>query len=60
MKDKKIGLFSVIVIAMTSMIGSGWLFSAQLNAQLAGNYSFIAWILAAAIAITVGLCFARL
>ncbi|QGN80605.1 L-aspartate transporter [Piscirickettsia salmonis] len=59
-QDNKIGLFSVIVIAVTSMIGSGWLFSAQLNAQLAGNYAFIAWIIAAAVAIIVGLCFSRL
>jgi len=29
------------------MVGSGWLFSAQLNAKLAGNYAFLAWILAA-------------
>ncbi|WP_077216674.1 APC family permease [Piscirickettsia litoralis] len=60
MNQNKIGLFSVIVIAVTSMVGSGWLFSAQLNAQLAGNYAFIAWVVAAAIAIIVGLCFSRL
>ena len=60
MDQNKIGLFSVIVIAVTSMIGSGWLFSAQLNAQLAGNYAFIAWMIAAVIAITIGLCFSRL
>ena len=56
----KIGLFSAIAIPVTSMVGSGWLFSAQLNAQLAGNYAFIAWLLAAIIAISVGLCFARI
>ncbi|WP_395947276.1 APC family permease [Caedibacter taeniospiralis] len=60
MQRHKIGLFSAIAIPITSMVGSGWLFSAQLNAQLAGNYAFIAWILAAFIAIIVGLCFARL
>ncbi len=60
MDQNKIGLFSVIMIAVTSMIGSGWLFSAQLNAQLAGNYAFIAWMIAAVIAITIGLCFSRL
>ena len=43
-----------------SMIGSGWLFSAQLNVQLAGNYAFIAWLGAAFIAMVVGLCFAKL
>ncbi|WP_235842383.1 APC family permease [Cysteiniphilum halobium] len=60
MQAHKIGLFSAIAIPVTSMVGSGWLFSAQLNAQLAGNYAFIAWIGAAFIAIIVGLCFAKL
>lgn len=41
------------------MIGSGWLFSAQLNAQLAGNYSFLAWVLAALLIISVGLCLSQ-
>lgn len=41
------------------MIGSGWLFSAQLNAQLAGNYSFLAWVLAALLIIAVGLCLSQ-
>jgi len=56
----KIGLFSATAIPIMSMIGSGWLFSAQLNAQLAGNYAFIAWLGAALIAMAVGLCFAKL
>lgn len=60
MQNKKIGLFSAIAIPVTSMVGSGWLFSAQLNAKVAGNYAFLAWIIAALIAITVGLCFSRL
>lgn len=60
MNKGKIGLFSATAIPVTSMIGSGWLFSAQLNAQLAGNWAFIAWIIAAAIALSVGLCFAKL
>ncbi len=41
------------------MIGSGWLFSAQLNAQLAGNYSFLAWVLAALLIVSVGLCLSQ-
>lgn len=60
MQGHKVGLFSAIAISVTSMVGSGWLFSAQLNAQLSGNYAFIAWMCAAFIAITVGLCFAKL
>lgn len=41
------------------MIGSGWLFSAQLNAKLAGNYAFLAWVLAALLIISVGLCLSQ-
>lgn len=41
------------------MVGSGWLFSAQLNAKLSGNYSFLAWFLAALLVMVVGLCLAQ-
>lgn len=57
--SKKISLFSAITLGVTAMIGSGWLFSAQLNAQLAGNYSFLAWVLAALLIIAVGLCLSQ-
>jgi amino acid transporter len=43
---KKISLFSITAICVTSMIGSGWMFAPLLAAQIAGNYSFIAWFLA--------------
>ncbi len=56
---KKGSLFSAIALSATGMVGSGWLFSAQLNAKLAGNYSFLAWIAAAALALGVGLCLAQ-
>lgn len=56
----EISLFSAIAISIMSMIGSGWLFSAQLNAKLSGNYSFIAWLISAFIAMAVGLCFSKL
>ncbi|HLX52788.1 MAG TPA: APC family permease [Aquella sp.] len=56
---KKISLFSAIALSATSMIGSGWLFSAQLNAKLAGNYAFLAWITAAIIISLVGICLAQ-
>ncbi|MCC2645381.1 MAG: family permease [Burkholderiales bacterium] len=56
---KKISLLSTIAISATSMVGSGWLFSAQLNAKLAGNYAFLAWVTAAAIVLLVGFCLAQ-
>lgn len=56
---KKISLFSATALSATAMIGSGWLFSAQLNAKLAGNYAFLAWFLAALLALSVGLCLSQ-
>ncbi|MCC2624816.1 MAG: putative amino acid permease [Burkholderiales bacterium] len=56
---KKISLFSAIALSATSMIGSGWLFSAQLNAKLSGDYAFLAWIAAAIIVLLVGLCLSQ-
>jgi len=57
--SKKISLFSAVTLGVTAMIGSGWLFSAQLNAKLAGNYAFLAWVLAAVLIIAVGLCLSQ-
>ena len=55
-ENKKISLLSATALSATAMVGSGWLFSAQLNAQLAGNYAFLAWFLAALMVMGVGLC----
>jgi len=57
--SKKISLFSATALSATAMVGSGWLFSAQLNAKFAGNYSFLAWFLAALLVMPVGLCLAQ-
>ncbi|STY29540.1 amino acid permease [Legionella wadsworthii] len=58
-KHAKLSLFSATALSATAMVGSGWLFSAQLNAKIAGNYSFLAWILAALLVMAVGLCLAQ-
>lgn len=58
-QPKKISVFSAIAIGATSMVGSGWLFSAQLNAKLAGDYAFLAWATAACIVLLVGICLAK-
>ena len=55
-EKNKISLFSGILLCCTCMVGSGWLFSSQLAAQNAGNYSFLAWIVAAAVIIGIGMC----
>ncbi|WP_454783904.1 APC family permease [Legionella sp. WA2024007413] len=58
-KHAKISLFSATALSATAMVGSGWLFSAQLNAKIAGNYAFLAWVLAALLVMAVGLCLAQ-
>jgi amino acid transporter len=55
--SKKISLFSATMLCITCIIGSGWLFASELNAKIAGNYSFICWWVAAIFAIIVGLSF---
>ncbi|ASK79047.1 amino acid transporter [Paraphotobacterium marinum] len=59
MKNKKISMVSAIALSATCMIGSGWLFSAQKAAQQAGNYAFLAWILAAVMVLAVGMCLCK-
>jgi len=59
-KPHKISLFSATALSATAMVGSGWLFSAQLNAKLAGNYAFLSWILAGILVIGVGLCISQI
>ncbi|ASG68128.1 amino acid transporter [Francisella halioticida] len=56
---KKMSLFSAILIGATSMVGSGWLFSAQLTARNAGNWAFLAWILAALLVLMISLCLGK-
>ena len=57
--SKKVSLLSAVALCATAMVGSGWLFSAQLNAQLAGNYAFLAWLLAGGLVMAVGLCLSQ-
>lgn len=55
----KMSLFSGVLIGMTCMVGSGWLFSAQLTAKNAGIWAFLAWILAACVVMLISLCLAK-
>ncbi len=55
----KMSLFSATAISATAMVGSGWLFSAQLNAKIAGNYAFLSWFLAGILVMLVGLSLAQ-
>ncbi len=51
-EKKQISSFSAMLLGATAMVGSGWLFSAQ----LAGNYAFAAWLVAALLVTLVAIC----
>ncbi|MDE4992338.1 APC family permease, partial [Francisella tularensis subsp. holarctica] len=50
---------SAILIGTTCMVGSCWVLSAQLTAKNAGNWAFLAWILAALIVVMMSLCLGK-
>ncbi len=58
--NTKIGLLSTTLIGLTCMIGSGWLFSPMIAASVSGNYSFLAWIIAAVFIMCTAFCFSVL
>jgi len=58
-KRSKASLFSATLLSATCMVGSGWLFSAQLSARAAGNWSFLAYFLSAVIVAAVGMCLSK-
>ena len=47
--SQKMSLTSVILLALNSLIGSGWLFGAGEAARIAGPAAVISWILGAII-----------
>jgi len=44
---RKMSLFSLIMLTLSAIIGSGWLFGAGMAAQIAGPASILSWILGA-------------
>lgn len=56
---RSIGLISLTLIAAGGIIGSGWLFSPLLTAQLAGPASIIAWIIGAIAMLLLAFSFAE-
>lgn len=54
------GVFSLLLISITSMIGSGWLFGAYHAAQIAGPLAVWPWVIGAFIVLLIALCFAEL
>lgn len=56
----KMGLFSAIMLALNSLIGSGWLFGSGSAAKIAGPAAIISWILGAVIIILIAITYIEL
>ena len=57
---RKVGFFSLTLIAAGGILGSGWLFSPLQTAQQAGPASIISWVIGAAAMLLIALCFAEI
>lgn len=57
---REVGTFALMLTGLGSIIGSGWLFGAWRAAGLAGPGAVWAWVLGAAIIITIALTYAEL
>lgn len=55
MLKREISTINILVASAGGMIGSGWLFSPYISAQIAGSNALISWILAAIIMIFIAL-----
>lgn len=60
MKLEKISLFSAVMLALNSLIGSGWLFGSGSAAKIAGPAATISWVIAAFIIILIALNYVEL
>ena len=56
---REIGLFSLTMIGVSSIIGSGWLFAAYHAAKIAGPAAILSWCLGAVAVFIIGLCAAE-
>jgi amino acid transporter len=58
--DRQIGPVAMLLTAITSIIGSGWLFASLYAAQIAGPAAVFSWLIGGGIAITLALIYAEL
>jgi amino acid transporter len=56
---REIGLFSLTMIGVSSIIGSGWLFAAYQASKIAGPAAILSWCIGAAAIFVIGLCAAE-
>ncbi|MEV7187544.1 APC family permease [Kitasatospora sp. NPDC093102] len=57
---RSLGTISLTAVGLGSIIGSGWLFGAERAAKLAGPASILAWVIGAAVALTIALTYSEL
>lgn len=57
--ERSIGLVGLTFVAVSGVIGSGWLFAPLLTGQLAGPASIIAWLIGGVAVLLLALCFAE-
>ncbi|MEV5753060.1 APC family permease [Actinoallomurus sp. NPDC052308] len=57
---RRLGTFSLLMVGLSSIIGSGWLFGAWKAAKVAGPAAILAWVLGAGIMILIGLSYMEL
>ena len=57
--NRSIGLIGLTFVAVSGVIGSGWLFAPLLTSQLAGPASIIAWVIGGLAVLLLALCFAE-
>jgi amino acid transporter len=57
--QKKISVFSLFMIAVGSMVGSGWLFGSFYSAKIAGPAALVSWFLGASCVCIIALIYAE-
>lgn len=60
MNKNKISLFSGVMLALSSLIGSGWLFGSGAAARVAGPAAIISWIIGAVVMILIAFNYVEL
>ncbi len=58
--SRQVGLFSLVAMGLSGVIGSGWLFSSYLTAKTVGGGAIFSWIVGALIMLVLGLMLAEL
>ncbi|MGI5224620.1 APC family permease [Actinoallomurus sp. CA-142502] len=57
---RRLGTFSLLMVGLSSIIGSGWLFGSWKAAKVAGPAAILAWVIGAGIMMLIGLAYMEL